>query len=113
MILKPYIVFLAKNFNDYQARYLTFIKGLKDDGFKVVGYARKSPQEGDNPNLETNLNDMIACLRRRSMVDMVYVSPRSKANSTIASRDDPQIIDIEKLQLDDCAGDTQGKFGGK
>ena len=51
------------------------------------------------------------CLRHRSMVESVYVSPNRAAQSAIASRDmtntDEELKDME---LDNCAGSTQSKY---
>lgn len=54
---------------------------------------------------------MITCLRSRSLVESIYVSPKSLAKSPIVSRDmsntDEELIQME---LDNCAGSKQSKF---
>ncbi|RCH88804.1 hypothetical protein CU097_010506 [Rhizopus azygosporus] len=51
---------------------------------------------------------MIECLRERSLVDFVYVSPQSYAGSPINSRDMPNTVEeLEKMELRHCAGSTQ------
>ncbi|ORY91309.1 hypothetical protein BCR43DRAFT_103890 [Syncephalastrum racemosum] len=82
-----------------QERYRKFIRGLKDDNFTIVGYARKSPNDISNK--------MTDCLRNRSLTERVYVSPRSLASSKISSRDMPEPVLLKKLELDDCPGSMQ------
>lgn len=50
-----FTAFLAQNIGNYQARFERFIKGLKIDGFEVLGYARKSPRNLTNEALKKNL----------------------------------------------------------
>ncbi|CAO3695423.1 unnamed protein product [Rhizopus microsporus] len=77
----------AQNIGNYQGRFEMFIKGLKKDDFEVFGYARKSPHNLTCESLKKNLQNMIDCLRHRSLVESVYVSPNSLAKSLISSRD--------------------------
>ncbi|KAI9484296.1 hypothetical protein BDB00DRAFT_775155 [Zychaea mexicana] len=69
--------FLVQNISNYQDRYISFIQGLKKDNFTIIGYAYKSPNDLTNDALNTLLNKMIHCLRSRSLVDQVYISPKS------------------------------------
>ncbi|KAG1175249.1 hypothetical protein G6F46_012331 [Rhizopus delemar] len=98
----------AQNIGNYQTRFERFVKGLKMDGFEVFGYARKSPHKLSSEALKKNLQNMITCLRHRSLVEAVYVSPNSLAKSPIVSRDmsntDEELVQME---LDNCAGSTQ------
>jgi hypothetical protein len=79
------IVFLAQNISSYQARFARFIKGLKMDGFEVLGYVRKSPHDLSSKALKKNLQNMLTCLRSRSLVGSVCVSPKSLAKRPITS----------------------------
>ncbi|KAI8884639.1 hypothetical protein K501DRAFT_128239, partial [Backusella circina FSU 941] len=60
---------------------------LKIDGFKIIGYARKSPTEILNAELEAIIRNMISCLQSRSQVTDVYVSPRCCSKNPITARD--------------------------
>lgn len=103
--------FLAHNIANYQSKYERFINKLKKDGFEVVGYVRKSPGKLSNDALKDNLQKMIECLRERSLVEFVYVSPQSCAGSPIDSRDMSNTVEgLEKMELRHCAGSTQSKF---
>lgn len=54
---------------------------------------------------------MIDCLRERSLVELMYVSPQSLAGSLIDSRDMPNVVEeLEKMELNYCVGSTQSKF---
>ena len=106
-----FIVFLAQTISNYQGRFERFIKGLKMDGFEVLGYARKSPHNLSSEALKTNLQNMIDCLRHRSLVESVYVSPNSLAKSLISSRDMSNTDEkLTQMEPDHCAGSTQSKF---
>lgn len=96
---------------NYQKRYECYINKLKTDGFEIIGYARKSPGELSNDEREANLQNMIDCLRERSLAELTYVSPQCLAGSPIDSRDMPNAAEeLEKMELNYCAGSTQSKF---
>ena len=106
-----FVVFLAQNIGNYQGRFEMLIKGLKKDDFEVFGYARKSPHNLSCESLKKNLQNMIDCLRHRSLVESVYVSPNSLAKSTIFSRDMSNTHEeLIQMELVHCAGSTQSKF---
>ena len=96
---------------NYQKRYECYIDKLKTDGFKIIRYARKSPDELLNDEREANLQTMINCLRERSLAELIYVSPQCLAGSLIDSRDMPSVVEeLEKMELNYCAGSIQSKF---
>lgn len=96
-----------QNIANYQSKYECFIDKKKDDGFKVVGYVRKSPCGLSNDALKDNLQKMIEYLRERSLVEFVYASPQSCAGSPINSRDMYNTIeDLEKMELRHFTGST-------
>ncbi|KAI9478361.1 MAG: hypothetical protein EXX96DRAFT_483150, partial [Benjaminiella poitrasii] len=66
--------------DNYQAQFERFLKCLKIDGFEELGYAKKSSK-------------MTTCLRCRSSVVFVYVSPKSLFKRSIVSRDMTDIDD--------------------
>lgn len=82
-----FIVFLAQNIGNYQARFERFIKRLKMDGFEVLGYARKSPHDLSNEALKKNLQNMITCLRSRSWSNLFTsrqkVLPRARLSHEV------------------------------
>ncbi|KAG2227196.1 hypothetical protein INT45_008440 [Circinella minor] len=81
-------------------------RGLKMDGFDVIGYARKSPTEISDDELKEIIKNMISCLQSRSQVTDVYVSPSSRSKSPIAASDmttDKDYTDISGC----CVGNTQ------
>ncbi|KAI7851507.1 hypothetical protein BDC45DRAFT_571992 [Circinella umbellata] len=60
---------------DYLPKYKASISNLKENGYEIIGYARKSPSS--EINMETRLKllqRMIDNLRDRSVVDKTYVS---------------------------------------
>ncbi|KAG2222274.1 hypothetical protein INT45_006953 [Circinella minor] len=98
----------AQNIGNYQGRFEMLIKGLKKDDFEVFGYTRKSPHNLSCESLKKNLQNMIDCLRHRSLVESVYVSPNSLAKSLISSRDMSNTDEkLTQMKLDHCAGSTQ------
>ncbi|KAG2219380.1 hypothetical protein INT45_006088 [Circinella minor] len=103
--------FLARNISNYQYRYEEYIKGLKMDGFDVIGYARKSPTEISDDELKEIIKNMISCLQSRSQVTDVYVSPSSRSKSPIAARDmttDKDYTDKDYTDISGCCiGNTQ------
>ncbi|KAI8098320.1 uncharacterized protein B0P05DRAFT_460701, partial [Gilbertella persicaria] len=98
----------AHNLANYQKRYEVYIDNLKIDGFEIIGYARKSPGELLNDGRKANLQNMINCLKERSLAELIYVSPQCLAGSPIASRDMPNAVkEPETMELNYCAGSTQ------
>ncbi|KAI7859247.1 hypothetical protein BDC45DRAFT_432964 [Circinella umbellata] len=103
-----FVVFLAQNIGNYQGRFEMLIKGLKKDDFEVFGYARKSPHNLSCESLKKNLQNMIDCLRHRSLMESVYVSPNSLAKSLISSRDMSNTDEkLTQMKLGHCSGSTQ------
>lgn len=94
------IVFLL---HDHQ----TEIQTLKQQGFTVIGYARKSKSGEDIETRTRLLNLMCKRLKERSLVDHVFVSYTSQANDQLAKRDLNQTSETYKgLHAE---GSTQGK----
>ncbi|KAI8877391.1 hypothetical protein K501DRAFT_326548 [Backusella circina FSU 941] len=93
----------AYNLANYQKSYECYIDKLKTDDFEIIGYARKSPGELSNDEREANLQNMINCLRERSLAELIYVSPQC-----LADCDMPNVVEeLEKMELNYCAGSTQ------
>lgn len=98
---------IAKKVVDYLPNYQNYIEDLKKEGYIIVGYARKSTTNEDDDSRVRLLSQMIRRLRERSLVDKVFVSPRTNANDLMVDRD---LVKNEELsrQLNTC-GDAQGK----
>lgn len=68
-------------------RYQHYIGSLKNQGCRIIGYARKSIKTNNDNNRKNLLNSMVECLKNRSLCDMVFVSWSCSATSEFASRD--------------------------
>ena len=77
--------------------YQQTIQSFKNDGYSVIGYARKPRTKESDETRSNLLNMMCKKLKMRSMIDKVFVSFKSSSNDPIIDRD-----------LDDD-GNTQGK----
>lgn len=71
----------------YDDKFKKYIQGQKKNGFKIVGYTRKSPGEKDKEKRTRLLKIMIDKLRSRCLIDKVFVSQSSLANEPFDKRD--------------------------
>ncbi|KAI8875630.1 hypothetical protein K501DRAFT_233357, partial [Backusella circina FSU 941] len=87
-------------------RYQNYISFLKKQGCTIIGYARKSIGSNDEEIRKRLLNNMVQCLKERSLCDMVFVSWSCSAAANFASRDMNVNTDLlnELIGVD---GDTQ------
>lgn len=60
---------------------------LKEQGFTIVGYCRKSTQKRKSKNLVNLLQTMVVNLYERSLADFMFVSPMDNANTPFSLRD--------------------------
>ncbi|KAG2200804.1 hypothetical protein INT47_001335 [Mucor saturninus] len=72
VLKKEYFANLAKNIVMSLPNHQNSIKELKEQGYEIVGYARKSP--ADQRNRLANLTAMVNRLKERSFVDKCFVS---------------------------------------
>ncbi|EIE92218.1 hypothetical protein RO3G_17025 [Rhizopus delemar RA 99-880] len=72
--------------NDY-LDYQKHIRNLKEEGYSIIGYARKSKGKEEEEARLRLLQKMIDSLKNRSLVDQVFISICSGALSPIPSRD--------------------------
>lgn len=79
------------------------MKKLKEEGYTIVGYCRKSVQAGMSKNHVQLLQTMVQNLRERSLADYVFVSPMENAIIPLHARDKKCNMDILK-QLKDIHG---------
>ncbi|KAG2200731.1 hypothetical protein INT47_002775 [Mucor saturninus] len=68
--------------------YQENIKKMKEDGYEVVGYTRKSKGEKDDIIRIRLLNLMLEKMKTRSLADRVFVSPNLSANDPFNQRDE-------------------------
>ncbi|KAG2218961.1 hypothetical protein INT45_008385 [Circinella minor] len=78
---------------------------LKNEGFSIIGYARKSPGKDNEANRVRCLRSMCDRLVERSLVDVVFISSCCKAADPLAERDRTKNCDI--LSTLNVAGDMQ------
>ncbi|KAL1926451.1 hypothetical protein VTP01DRAFT_5780 [Rhizomucor pusillus] len=78
---------------------------MKQDGFSVIGYCRKSCTNDDNGTRVRLLQTMVDRLQEKSLVDRVFVSPFSSADEEINSRDTQGNFAMN--QLENVSGNTQ------
>ncbi|CEG80523.1 hypothetical protein RMATCC62417_14845 [Rhizopus microsporus] len=72
-------------------RYQANLKTMKDNGYEIVGYTQKSIDEKDDMKRMRLLNLMIEKLKTRSLVDKVFVSPKSSAGDPFDKRDEKKV----------------------
>lgn len=102
-----FIDYVVKSIREYIPKYQRHIKKMKQDGFSVIGYCRKSCTNDDNGTRVRLLQTMVDRLQEKSLVDRVFVSPFSSADEEINSRDTQDNFAMN--QLENVSGNTQGK----
>lgn len=88
-------------------RYKEYITDLKQDGYNILGYCRKSrTKEDTNTNVVASLQSMIVGLKERSLAESVYVTVSCNSKTPISKRD----LKKNKIlnELSGVAGDAQG-----
>lgn len=99
---------VAKSIISYIPEYQSHIRNLKEEGYCIIGYARKSKYKEEEEVRLRLLQKMVDSLKNRSLVDQAFTIICSSASSLISSRDlncDKSIEKIEKVN-----GNTQGIF---
>lgn len=98
-----FIVSVAENVLNVLPCHQAKINELKQNGFKIIGYCRKSM--ASSKNRASCLQRMINILYKRSLVDKVFVSPQSSAKQQFVKRD---LSDDDVLpQLEDVHDSTK------
>ncbi|KAG0735269.1 hypothetical protein G6F23_011707 [Rhizopus arrhizus] len=82
---------VLQNIVQYDNKFQEFIQEQKKNGFKIIGYARKSPGEKDTEKRARLLRTMIDKLKSRSLIQNVFVSECSSANDPLHKRDAGQV----------------------
>lgn len=98
---------LVRSIVEHMPKYHEFLYKLKDEGYQIVGYARKSRTNENDEDRSRLLTQMLHLLRKRSLVDKVFVSTISNSNEPMEKRDIKKNQIIKTMK--DIAGDTQGK----
>ncbi|CAO3699217.1 unnamed protein product [Rhizopus stolonifer] len=80
-----YFLSVTENVLDVLPNHHSKINAMKKDGYKIIGYCRKSVAE--TGNRVSCLQRMINILYERSLVDKVFVSSRSSAKQQFLKRD--------------------------
>ncbi|KAI9468258.1 MAG: hypothetical protein EXX96DRAFT_492855, partial [Benjaminiella poitrasii] len=78
------------NIAKYLHNYQTNVNALKNDGYEVVGFARKSLGNESNETRLRLLRLMGDYLKDRSLVKSIFASFSSKANEPMNKRDKPK-----------------------
>ncbi|KAI7861400.1 hypothetical protein BDF14DRAFT_373284 [Spinellus fusiger] len=89
----------------YLPCYQRYIGSLYEEGYQVVGYARKSIGNEDNNTRIRLLQTMVERLMKRSLVNKMFVSPCSSLSERISMRDMKESEIINKLE--NVHGNTQ------
>ncbi|KAG2227450.1 hypothetical protein INT45_007475 [Circinella minor] len=97
---------LAKNIVMFLPNHQNYIKQLKEEGYQIVGYARKSP--GEQPNRLANLTAMVNKLKERSLVNKCFISRVSNASDELGERDQR---DTSTSNIPGTHGNTQDMIG--
>ncbi|CEP11410.1 hypothetical protein [Parasitella parasitica] len=106
VLKKEYIANLAKNIVMFLPNHQNHIKQLKEQGYEIVGYARKSP--GEQLNRLANLTAMVNKLKERSLVDKCFVSRVCNASDKLGERD---LRDTSTSNIQGTQGNTLDMIG--
>ncbi|CDH48846.1 predicted protein [Lichtheimia corymbifera JMRC:FSU:9682] len=94
--MKPqYYELVIKDIVQYRFGYHEYLRKQKEQGIKVIGYARKSKGEESLDDRTRLLRKMANNLQDRSLVDLVYASPPSSSNEKLANRNDNGVEAVE------------------
>ncbi|GAA5807048.1 hypothetical protein MFLAVUS_000398 [Mucor flavus] len=72
----------------YLPKYQDSLRKMKEAGYEIIGYARKSKGEKDDMKRVFLLNLMVEKLKTRSLADRVFISPNSFAGDPFNKRDE-------------------------
>ncbi|KAG2233631.1 hypothetical protein INT48_008421 [Thamnidium elegans] len=98
---------IAKKISSTLEDHKTYMKKLKNEGFHIIGYCRKSDLKKER-NLQNLLQQMVVNLYKRSLVDSVFASPCCNSNVPFSKRDlNGKTMIFSALQ--NIHGDSKGK----
>lgn len=78
---------LIESICNYLPNYQESLKNLLEDGYEIVGYARKSPANDNIDNRTKLLQAMVNNLNDRSFARRIYVSTSSYSSTPFKERD--------------------------
>ena len=87
-------------------RYRQYITTLKQEGYRILGYCRKSKTTECNASVVKSLQSMVVGLRKRFLVENVYVTVSCKPKTFIYRRDLKKSNIMDELL--DVTDDAQG-----
>lgn len=96
-----FVVFVAENVLHVLPNHHSEVNDIKEEGYKIIGYCRKSAAE--TGNRVSCLQRMVNVLYNRSLVDKVFVSCRRSAKQQFVKRDLKNEDDL-LLALNDIHG---------
>ncbi|ORX52664.1 hypothetical protein DM01DRAFT_1306345 [Hesseltinella vesiculosa] len=99
-----YLDDIATKLVQYLPQYQNYIRALKDDGYTLIGYIRKSPGPESTETRVNLLRSMCKSLEGRSLVDFVFASYSCRASDPIEERDTKPNEAMKQLNV---SGHTQ------
>lgn len=78
---------MVESITKYLPKYQRSIKKLIEEGYEIVGSARKSPSDEDEDTRIRLLQDMINNLTERSFAKRIYISANSRSSTPFFERD--------------------------
>ncbi|GAA5810826.1 hypothetical protein MFLAVUS_004253 [Mucor flavus] len=96
---------LLKEIVEIREEYQEYITNLKKEGYCILGYCRKSKTTAARDEVVKSLQNMIAGLKNRSLVESVYVTVSCNAKTPMNRRDLKKNMIIGELS--EVNGDAQ------
>lgn len=93
---------------EYPGKYKRSIERLKEKGYDIIGYIRKSKGEEKDEVRVRLLNTMANRLRERSGVEKIFASPFTNSTDVMSERDASEKSATLLAQLTNIAGNTKG-----
>ncbi|ORX53533.1 hypothetical protein DM01DRAFT_1305742 [Hesseltinella vesiculosa] len=101
-----YVDAFALGITEHLPRYRAYIHRLKEEGYAIFGYARKSPGAANKTKRILLLQKMVDRLINTLMVDKVFVSLSSIASDSLSVRD-AKNGNMALAPFNNVTGDTQ------
>ncbi|KAI9258448.1 hypothetical protein EDC94DRAFT_543558, partial [Helicostylum pulchrum] len=90
----------------FTEKYKEYIRDLKNDGYVILGYCRKSKTRESKFTVTRSLQLMATGLRRRSLVQTLFVTVSCNASTSMHKRDTKKNKILQVLSV--VAGNAQG-----
>lgn len=107
-IIKNYHIVntLLDDIVSFTEKYKEYIRDLKNDGYVILGYCRKSKTRESKFTVTRSLQLMATGLRRRSLVQTLFVTVSCNASTSMHKRDTKKNKILQVLSV--VAGNAQG-----